>query len=234
MGQTMATHPRRGNGVLTYVGRGISISVLAWFGLLVMALGVRLVNDATSMTTFCERLHMKAHRQSQTYTSSVVALKVPEAWRQKTIDGSVWASRFWHALWDKTQRMTPSGAVKSAVRTPDRLPWLDTLSVAKTLAQVVWFRWLRLWCGLPVLGLLAIVAVSDGWVQRALRRWRGARESALLFHQLKRGWFALSGVGLFVYLVNPSVSSDEIVLWPTVAVLAVGTAATLAQFKKYV
>ena len=76
------------------------------------------------------------------------------------------------------------------------------------------------------------VAWVDGSVIRARRRFQGARESAFVFHQLKRAWWAVGSLGVWGYLAAPWPVTD--VGWiPTLVVLTWGLAITCGRFKKY-
>ncbi len=87
---------------------------------------------------------------------------------------------------------------------------------------------------LPLFLLCLGLGLVDGLVQRDIRKFQGARESTLLFHELKRGssfWFF---VPLLMYLVLPWPVSPQWFLVPSAMILGLITQFGAKSFKKYV
>ena len=55
-----------------------------------------------------------------------------------------------------------------------------------TVTQVFAVRMAVLTLAMPVFLLFGLVGVTDGLVQRDLRRWGGGRESSFVYHHAKR------------------------------------------------
>ncbi|RMF20766.1 MAG: DUF4400 domain-containing protein [Deltaproteobacteria bacterium] len=85
----------------------------------------------------------------------------------------------------------------------------------------------------PLVALLAVVAIADGWMAWSLRRAFAARESAFLYHRLKRGFFVTIVIMWLVYLTPPTPMYPQLLV-AFVAAAAILLRMTLAYFKKYV
>jgi hypothetical protein len=87
---------------------------------------------------------------------------------------------------------------------------------------------------LPALLLLSTLAITEGWVQRHLRRLHTERETALLFHKnLKWCWLSLLGSwGLILTLPTNMMTTTPItlLLYSAIALLLTNT---IKHFKKY-
>lgn len=74
----------------------------------------------------------------------------------------------------------------------------------------------------------------DGLVQRDLRKYRVARESALLFHRLKALYATLWGVGYFAWLILPWAWRPSVYVFLLALLQAVIVQRCVSMFKKYV
>jgi hypothetical protein len=87
---------------------------------------------------------------------------------------------------------------------------------------------------LPALLLLSTLAITEGWVQRHLRRLHTERETALLFHKnLKWCWLSVLGSwGLILTLPTnmTTTTSITLLLYSAIALLLINT---IKHFKKY-
>jgi integrating conjugative element membrane protein (TIGR03747 family) len=95
----------------------------------------------------------------------------------------------------------------------------------------------RLWVFITALPLLALslgLGLIDGLVQRDIRKFQGAGETALLFHRLKRGGAALFFVPFFLYMAWLSPVSPLRFFLPMAAGLGLWLALTMRFFKKSV
>jgi len=87
---------------------------------------------------------------------------------------------------------------------------------------------------IPLFLLCAMLGVVDGLVQRDIRKFQGARESTLFFHQMKSNlsfWFFIP---MFAYFAWPWATMPTWFLIPIAFVMSVFIQASLRSFKKYV
>jgi len=107
------------------------------------------------------------------------------------------------------------------------------IQAAMYSVQIIGERMAVLYLTLPLFLLATLLAVSDGWAGRWLRRIHGGRESAFLYHRLKRGVF-LSIVSLWaVWLVIPISIDPRVVIFPFILVFMAVVRFTVGYFKKY-
>jgi len=113
------------------------------------------------------------------------------------------------------------------------IPLSEYLVAAMTVSQVFAVRMAVLTLAMPVFLLFGLVGVTDGLVQRDLRRWGGGRESSFVYHHAKR--FILPAVlgTWFVYLSMPVSVHPNYVILPFAALFAMAVAITSSSFKKY-
>ena len=78
----------------------------------------------------------------------------------------------------------------------------------------------------PIAVLGYVVAMTDGFVQRAIRRAAGGRESASLYHRAKHMQVSIGSLGLVTVLVWPAP-----VNWLLVSLVMTAVIATLARFQ---
>ena len=96
---------------------------------------------------------------------------------------------------------------------------------------------LRLWIFITALPLLLIslsIGLVDGLVQRNIRKYQGARESALLFHRIKRSGAVIIYLPLLAYFAWLSPISPLWFLMPMAIAAGFWLAFSLRYFKKYV
>ena len=86
---------------------------------------------------------------------------------------------------------------------------------------------------IPLVGMAAAGAATDGLVTWYRRRTSAGRESAFIYHRVKRG-LALALLALWlVYLLPPVYLDPRYVLPPFLLVWAVGIRFMVAYFKKH-
>jgi len=99
--------------------------------------------------------------------------------------------------------------------------------------QIIGERMGVLYLTLPLFLIAALLAISDGWASRWLRRAHGGRESAFMYHRMKRGIF-LSIVLLWtIYLIIPVSTDPRMMIFPFVLMFGLLIRYTIAYFKKY-
>lgn len=130
----------------------------------------------------------------------------------------------------------------SAANNPIAKEFSQTCSVIKTqilplLSGAVAVVVTRLWIlitAFPLFLLSLSVGLIDGLVQRDIRKFQGKRESALLFHRIKRGGAAIFFLPLLAYLAWLSPVSSLWFLAPMAISIGLWLALSLRFFKKYV
>ena len=109
----------------------------------------------------------------------------------------------------------------------------DEIQAAMYSVQIIGERLTFLTLMLPLFVLVSLIAISDGWVSRWLRRAFGGRESAFLYHRLKRGIF-LSIVSLWaVYLIMPASPEPRTIVFIFLLIYGFTLRFTISYFKKY-
>jgi integrating conjugative element membrane protein (TIGR03747 family) len=78
-----------------------------------------------------------------------------------------------------------------------------------------------------------VVALVDGLVQRDLRRWGGGRESAFIYHHVKKLLFPSLLLAWIVYLGLPFSLHPNFVILPFAGLFAFAVTVTAGTFKKY-
>lgn len=86
---------------------------------------------------------------------------------------------------------------------------------------------------LPVFLLFGIVGVSDGLMQRDLRRWCGGTESGYIYHWAKRFVLPILLVAWVVYLAIPISIHPNFVIIPFAALFGLTLMVMTSKFKKY-
>ncbi len=134
--------------------------------------------------------------------------------------------------WMKAPPFTGDNRIRMSLR-KIYMPLSEYLVAAMTVSQVFAVRMAVLTLAMPVFLLFGLVGVTDGLVQRDLRRWGGGRESSFVYHHAKR--FILPAVlgTWFVYLSMPVSVHPNYVILPFAVLFAVAVAITSSTFKKY-
>ncbi len=109
----------------------------------------------------------------------------------------------------------------------------EAIRVAIVGTQLFGIRLATLLMATPLLGLVYLVASTDGIVQRAVRRASGGRESASLYHRAKYLQLLLLVMSGAVGLLLP-MSLDLRYIWvPVAVVLAILARVQWAYYKKH-
>lgn len=85
----------------------------------------------------------------------------------------------------------------------------------------------------PVFILALIAGMTDGLVQRDLRRWGGGRESSFLYHHAKKVILPALLSAWVVYLAMPFSVHPSFIIVPFTLMAGIATAVSAATFKKY-
>ncbi len=99
--------------------------------------------------------------------------------------------------------------------------------------QIIGERMAVLYLTLPLFLLAALLAVSDGWAGRWLRRAHGGRESAFMYHRMKRGIFLAIVLLWVIYLIIPVSMDPRMIIFPFVIMFGLLIRLTVSYFKKY-
>jgi integrating conjugative element membrane protein (TIGR03747 family) len=107
------------------------------------------------------------------------------------------------------------------------------LHAAMIATQVYAVRVAVLILALPIFGLLGLVGLVDGMVQRDLRRWGGGREHGQIYHLAKRGIGPSLALPWIIYLAWPTTVHPNAVIVPFAVLFAFILMVSAATFKKY-
>ncbi len=104
---------------------------------------------------------------------------------------------------------------------------------AMTITQLFAVRLAVLILALPAFLLLGMVALTDGLVQRDLRKWGGGRESSFVYHWAKKTIAPTLILPWLIYLSMPVSVHPNLVVLPFAALFALMIAVMASSFKKY-
>ncbi|MDG6428866.1 TIGR03747 family integrating conjugative element membrane protein [Glaesserella parasuis] len=85
----------------------------------------------------------------------------------------------------------------------------------------------------PLFILVAIVGLTDGLVQRDLRRFGVGRESAFKYHHAKKSVAPVMFIAWIIYLAIPISIHPNLILIPAAILFGIMIALTASNFKKY-
>jgi integrating conjugative element membrane protein (TIGR03747 family) len=98
--------------------------------------------------------------------------------------------------------------------------------------ELMVIKLITLFLSLFGIALIMLVGIADGLVQRDIRKFSGARETALLYHRAKSIALSFIIIGIFVYLILPLNFAPEFILIPTAAISAYFIMLSIKLFKK--
>lgn len=109
----------------------------------------------------------------------------------------------------------------------------DAVQVAMLGTQLVGVRLAILTTAVPLFILVYTVGLTDGLVQRAVRRVSGGRESASLYHRAKYGQLILVTTSASLSVLLPASFDPGLVLLPGMAVAGLLVRMQWACYKKH-
>ncbi len=86
---------------------------------------------------------------------------------------------------------------------------------------------------IPIFALFGLVGVSDGLMQRDLRRWSGGNESSYVYHWAKRFAYPVLIICGVVYLVTPKSIHPNYIITPFAVLFGLILLVMASKFKKY-
>ena len=86
---------------------------------------------------------------------------------------------------------------------------------------------------MPAFILFGIVGVSDGLMQRDLRRWCGGNESGYIYHWAKRFALPVLVITWVIYLAIPSSIHPNFIITPFAVMFGLVLMVMSSKFKKY-
>ncbi|MBS3952481.1 MAG: TIGR03747 family integrating conjugative element membrane protein [Methylomicrobium sp.] len=86
---------------------------------------------------------------------------------------------------------------------------------------------------LPAFILLALLGLTDGLVQRDIRRWSGGRESSFVYHWAKKLIYPALITPWILYLAIPDSIHPNLIVLPFAVLFAVSVRVMASTFKKY-
>jgi integrating conjugative element membrane protein (TIGR03747 family) len=225
------------SGAIHFVWMLICMSICAW-GLLMIAFALHSFFKGDLAAK--QRIHILLN-SSQSFIKNNSSLRIKKAyehfkqiettclrWRNiKVIQAEIRLKKH-SALW---QNYLPASNhrtdfhIKENLHRAVTVVWESTRLVATRL-------WLFI-LSLPLFLLCFCVGMVDGLVQRDIRKFQSARESALLFHWIKGTGLVCLVLPFFMYVVCPWPLSALWFLSPMAIVLGCVTQMGLRSFKKY-
>lgn len=86
---------------------------------------------------------------------------------------------------------------------------------------------------IPVFLLFGLVGVSDGLMQRDLRRWCGGNESGFIYHWAKRFAMPILVAAWILYLAIPNSIHPNFIITPFAVLFGLALMIMASKFKKY-
>lgn len=86
---------------------------------------------------------------------------------------------------------------------------------------------------IPAFILFGVVGVSDGLMQRDLRRWCGGNESGYIYHWAKKFAFPVLVIAWIIYLAIPSSIHPNYIITPFAVLFGLVLMVMTSKFKKY-
>jgi integrating conjugative element membrane protein (TIGR03747 family) len=77
------------------------------------------------------------------------------------------------------------------------------------------------------------MGLTDGLVQRDIRRWSGGRESSFVYHWAKKVLYPALILPWILYLAIPSSIHPNLIVLPFAILFAVSVRVMASMFKKY-
>jgi hypothetical protein len=111
---------------------------------------------------------------------------------------------------------------------------VSALHVLSILIELVFKRIIIFIAFIPCAAIIMTLMITEGLVQRDIRKFTGARESALYFHRLKPLTIWIFYLSFFLYLVCPYPITPMLFLIPMISMTSLLTMLTIKYFKKYV
>jgi integrating conjugative element membrane protein (TIGR03747 family) len=109
----------------------------------------------------------------------------------------------------------------------------DYIFAAMLITQVFAVRLAVLILALPAFVLLGLMGLTDGLVQRDIRRWSGGRESSFVYHWAKKLLYPALILPWILYLAIPSCIHPNLIVLPFAMLFAVSVRVMASMFKKY-
>ncbi len=101
------------------------------------------------------------------------------------------------------------------------------------ITEIQLLRFLIFILALPLFILVLLIFIIDGLVKRDIRKFQGARESALVFHRLKGFTGFCFFAPFFIYLSIPIAINPLFIFIPQMLLWGSTMALSLTYFKKY-
>lgn len=109
----------------------------------------------------------------------------------------------------------------------------DYLMAAIYIIVMFFIRLAILILSIPAFLLFGLVGVSDGLMQRDLRRWCGGNESGYVYHWAKKFAPPVLILSWFIYLAVPNSVHPNVIISPFAALFGLVLMVMTSKFKKY-
>ena len=124
------------------------------------------------------------------------------------------------------------GAVRRRLRQGYQMT-RDYILAAMVVTQIFAVRLAVLTLALPAFVLLALMGLTDGLVQRDIRRWCGGRESSFVYHWAKKILYPSLVLPWIIYLAMPESVHPNWIVLPFAVLFAISIRLMASTFKKY-
>ena len=111
---------------------------------------------------------------------------------------------------------------------------INVFSIVTDANNIIWNRLILFMLNIPLLLSIVFVMTVDGLVQRDIRKYQGARESAFFFHRIKPLAGKICGLIYLFYMAIPFDFYPNILLLTMVIVCGWFTLLSIKNYKKYI
>ena len=111
--------------------------------------------------------------------------------------------------------------------------FFDYLMAAVFILAMFMVRMSILFLSLPAFILFGLVGLSDGLMQRDLRRWCGGNESGFIYHWAKKFALPVLVIAWVIYLAIPSSIHPNLIITPFAVLFGLVLMVMSSKFKKY-
>ena len=106
--------------------------------------------------------------------------------------------------------------------------------ISLTVLEIIIVKLLEFLLVFPLLALMCLIGLADGFAVRAIRKAELGRESTLLFHKFSKATGKIFKFGIIGFIIFPFAVTPAFILVPIALSLGLSLRETSARVKKYV